>query len=386
MSYSIIPRPKWDKFRSTHKGYPIWFRIKVGDAPPFFKKTDLYVESKEQWNRSAKKVRLHKNAEAMNTALAQMRIEMREKIINEQADSKELSREAVKGKKVPGFFEYARQIRGDNTTTNTILNRIEKVFGREPRFSEITPEWCRRLELKMRTEAIPESKKRKGRLKSVDKAKAAYSETTINITLRLIRRIQTVALREGYMKKKALGVGAHEIPKEAKHDAVWLVCEERERWRDGMVNHVLEDPEMHKVLVYFMLGCYAGLRISDWYRFNFTRIIDDSIVLRTHKTDGNVVYPINGSLRLVLNEIAKVGPLTFPEAKVRSHLKEIGKLDYFNTGKEITPHVARHSYGRLMAEETVLETDCAIFMGISTKVVKEVYYHISNKDRRDRYK
>src|ERR1044072_9922368 len=90
MSYSIIPRPKWDKFSSTHKGYPIWFRIKVGDAPPFFKKTDLYVESKEQWNRSAKKVRLHKNAEAMNTALAQMRIELRDKIINEQADGKEL--------------------------------------------------------------------------------------------------------------------------------------------------------------------------------------------------------------------------------------------------------------------------------------------------------
>jgi hypothetical protein len=140
MSYSIIPRPKWDKYSPVHKGYPIWFRIKVGNARHFYEKTNLYIDSKDQWNKKAKQVRLHKNADAMNTAIAEKRKEMRARIINEQAEGVELTREAIKGKKAPGFFEYARQIRGDNSTTNTILNRIKKLNGREPRLNELTAE------------------------------------------------------------------------------------------------------------------------------------------------------------------------------------------------------------------------------------------------------
>ncbi len=387
MSYSIIPTPKWDKFSPVHKAYPIWFRIKVGNEPHFYKKTDIYIDGREQWNKKAKKVQKRPDADHLNVALDLKRLTLRTNIINDQSEDKELTRESIKGKKVPNFFDYAREIRGDNSTTNTILNRIKKLNGREPRLSEITAEWCRKLEYKMRTQPIPEGDKRKGKLKEVDKAKHGYSDTTINCTLRLIRRVQTTALIEGYMKKKVLGVGLYEIPAEAEYDAQFLVCEERERWRQGMVDHVLEDPEMHMVLVYFMLGCYLGLRISDWYLFNpKTKIVGDTVFLRTHKTDGKVIYKINYSLQLVLDEINIIGPLTINKNKVARLLKIISELEYFNVGKKITPHIARHSFGRFMVEEGVAESDCAAFMGISVSVVKRVYYHYNYKDRVNRYK
>lgn len=387
MSYSIIPTPKWDKFSPVHKAYPIWFRIKVGNEPHFFKKTDIYIEGREQWNKKAKKVQKRADADHLNVALDRKRLALRSNIINDQSEDKELTRESIKGKKVPGFFDYARQIRGDNSTTNCILNRIEKLNGREPRISEITAEWCRKLEYKMRTQPIPEGKKRKGRLKETDKAKSCYDDTTINCTLRLIRKVQNVGLIEGNWKKKVMGKGLYEVPPESKHLATWLVREEREKWLQGMIEHKLEDPEMHMVLVYFMLGCYAGLRISDWYRFDpKIHIKGDTIHLTTHKTDGEVIYDINRSLRLVLDEISIIGPLTVGGNKVRKLLKIICKHEYFDVGKELNPHDARHSFGKYMVEEKVAESDCAIFMGISVAVVRKYYYHVNNNDRRERNK
>jgi integrase len=387
MKYSIIPGIRKNRYSKIQKGFPIWFRIKVGNDPHFYESTKLYIDSEDQWNAKAKKVKGHKDADAMNTALAEQRKAWRTKIINDLADGKEISRETIKGKKAPGLFDYARQIRGDNSTTNTILNRIKKLNGREPRFSEITAEWCRKLAHKMQTESIPEGDKRKGRLKEVDKGKKRYSDTTINCTLRLIRRVQTTALIEGYMKKKVLGKGAFEIPKENEHDAEFLIKEQREKWRQGMVDHVLEDPEMHMVLVYFMLGCYLGLRISDWYPFNpKTKVIAGTVYLRTTKTHGKVVYPINKSLQMVLDEIAIIGPLTINKNRVAKLLRDISKLAYFTVDKKIHPHMARHSFGRYMVEEGIAVSDCAAFMGISVEVANRVYYHYNADDRIKRYK
>jgi integrase len=387
MSYSIIPVPKWDKFSTVHKAYPIWFRIKVGSAPHFFEKTDLYIDRKDEWHKKKKRVQLRPDANRINDALDLKRIALRDRVIKEQSEDKEITRETVKGKKARSLFEYAREIRGDNNTTNVILNRIKKVNGREPRISEITAEWCRKLEHKMRTQAIPEGDKRKGRLKEIDKDKKGYSETTINMTLRLIRKVQNVAIIEGNWGKKVLGKGLYEVPPESKHLATWLVRDQRERWLQGMVDHVLEDPEMHMVLVYFMLGCYAALRISDWHSFDpKTKIKGGTIHLLTHKTEGEVVYDINRSLRLVLNEIKAIGPLTINGNRLRKILKKICKHEYFNVGLELNPHDARHTFGKYMVEEGVLETDCAIFMGINAATVRKYYYHVDNKDRRQRNK
>ena len=389
MSYSIIPVPKWDKFSPVHKGYPIWFRIKVGSAPHFFEKTDLYIDRRDEWHKKKKRVQLRPDANRINDALDIKRIALRDRVIKEQSEDKEITKETVKGKKARSLFEYAREVRANSLqTTEVIINRIKKVNGREPRISEITAEWCRKFEHKMRTQPIPEGDKRKGRLKKVDKKKAGYSETTINITLRLIRKVQNVALIEGNWGKKVMGKGLYEVPAEGGHLATWLVREQREKWLKGMVKGVLkDDPEMHMVLVYFMLGCYAGLRISDWYLFDpKTKIKGNTIHLLTHKTKGEVIYDVNRSLRLVLKEIDKIGPLTIPGLRVRKILKIICKHPFFNVGLELTPHAARHTFGKYMVEEKVLESDCAVFMGISEATVRKYYYHVNNDDRRERNK
>lgn len=382
MAYSITPSPRWSRYSDTHKGYPIRFRIKIGATPAFFEPTDLYVATRGQWDTKAKKVQKHREAEAINTALDVKRLELRKRIISEQAEGQEISRESIKGKSIASLFKYAREVRGDNDTTNCILTRIQKLCGREPRIGEITPEWLRKLENKMRTEPIPEGNKRKGRLKKADKAKKRYADNTINSTMKLLRRVHNQALIEGYASKKVTGKGLYEVPGPGKTLPKFLIRDERERWLRGMIDHRFkDDPEMHMVLVYFMLGCYAGLRRSDWYKFDIDqKIIGDRIVLLTHKTEGLVSYKINRSLQLVLDEIRRLGPLTINRNKLQNLLNKINKCEYFKLKKRPTSHTARHSFGRFMAEERVLETTCAWFMGIGVNMVK-IYYHITNDDR-----
>jgi integrase len=362
--FKILPRARFDKYNKAHDGYPIWFRIVVNGTERW-EESGLFIKNKNQWDKHKRAVVKRLDAEIMNTAINNKRTELRTKIVSLMANQETVSMESLQRKEIKSFFIYARGVRGDNEITNKYINRIKKFHKREPRLGEITVEWLRRYENHQR-----------------DVWKNAPE--TIHCNMKFLRRILNQALAEEYLKTKIFGKLGYMMPDPGKSMPVFLVREERTRLLNYFLADKITNPTDYKVCLYFLLCCYSGLRYSDACRFDPTiHIQGNDIVLRTAKTGGLVTYGIGKSLSEIIERIRKVGPLGINYEIYRTRLKEIGKIEGLKLTKELKSHVGRHTFGRMMAEEKVPESDCAHWMGITTAMVK-IYYHITDILRKER--
>lgn len=91
----------------------------------------------------------------------------------------------------------------------------------------------------------------------------------------------------------------------------------------------LKGKEYHeKVRDLFLIGCYTGLRVSDYNHLNNYNIIDVNGVLlvevKTQKTDTFVSIPVNPVLKVILEKY-NYSPPTIPSQKINECIKEIGE-------------------------------------------------------------
>lgn len=362
--FKILPRARFDKYNKAQDGYPIWFRIVINGAESW-EESGLFIKNRSQWDQNKRAIVKRLDAEIMNTAINNKRTELRTKIVTLMANQESVSLESVKRREITSFFTYARGVRGNNEITNKYINRIKKFHKREPRLGEITVEWLRRYENHQR-----------------DVWKNAPE--TIHCNMKFLRRVLNQAMAEGYIKTRIIGKMGYIMPEPGKSMPVFLVREERVRLLNYLLSDKITDPVDYKVCLYFMLCCYSGLRYSDASRFDPNlHIQGNDIVLRTAKTGGLVTYEINRSLSEIIDRIRKVGALGLTYETYRKRLKEIGKIEDLKLTKELKSHVGRHTFGRMMAEEKVPESDCAYWMGITTTMVK-IYYHITDSLRKER--
>jgi len=83
----------------------------------------------------------------------------------------------------------------------------------------------------------------------------------------------------------------------------------------------------------FILGCWTGLRFSDFSRLKLENIINEDIKTRTEKTNCNVVIPIHPMIRGILKKYentAKGLPKSITNQKMNEYLKEIGEKAEIN--------------------------------------------------------
>lgn len=100
-----------------------------------------------------------------------------------------------------------------------------------------------------------------------------------------------------------------------------------------------------KARVFFLLGANTGLRISDIRRLKDAEIDENTIRIRTLKTNKEVIIPINSVVREILEgDIDITKPPT--EQKLNDAVKELGRLSGI-TGKVVT---SRRIGGRLVTE------------------------------------
>jgi len=126
-----------------------------------------------------------------------------------------------------------------------------------------------------------------------------------------------------------------------------------------------DDPILKECAIYFLFGCYSGLRISDWYQFNPEKHIKSGkLRLRPGKTKNKWVEMII-SKPLQRNLIRmKNMPLILKEPTINEKLKVIAEK--MGIAKHLTSHTARHSFavticlGNKISSETAAE-----LMGIS---------------------
>jgi integrase len=145
---------------------------------------------------------------------------------------------------------------------------------------------------------------------------------------------------------------------------------------DGLEKLLAETTDLliRQTLVYFLLGCYTGLRISDLKNFDINKHIRDGrLFLRAKKNGEWVTMPVIGRLARHL-ELVKDCPLTRAEQELNRTLKKLIKE------KKITNHCARHTFAiALCAEQGISAETASELMGITLKTCVENYYKVTNR-------
>lgn len=74
----------------------------------------------------------------------------------------------------------------------------------------------------------------------------------------------------------------------------------------------------------FLIGCYTGLRVSDFGRLKDANVDNKFIRIRTKKTDTETIIPISTTLRTILerNDLS----VTVSDQKINKHIKEICRM------------------------------------------------------------
>lgn len=169
----------------------------------------------------------------------------------------------------------------------------------------------------------------------------------------------------------------YENPVYVAPDKDYLNKDELKEFEDFADN--TKDAVLKQTAVYFLFGCYSGLRISDWYQFIFDKHIKgDKIRIRPAKTKHKWVEMIISS-PLARNLLRMTDlKLTLKEPTINEKLKLIaGKL---KINKHLTSHTGRHTFavtvclGNKISSETAAE-----LMGITLQTFVKNYSQVTQE-------
>lgn len=130
---------------------------------------------------------------------------------------------------------------------------------------------------------------------------------------------------------------------------------------------------IRKACLWFLFGCFTGLRFSDWQRFNPEMIRGNDIVIRAKKNGQLVIMPIHSRLAAILEQLKPIGP---PEAEQNTNVLLKAVATMAGIGKNLTTHVARHSFAVRCAELGISIETTAELLGVNVKTCS-IYYKVT---------
>lgn len=320
--------------------------------------TGFYIKNKEDWNDDLKAVMGGVNRKVKNEAIQKRLDEADARLLSAIAKGDGPSIKAFKGKTLDDFEAYCKKVQKDRNINGTLF-RIKELSGGFPHINEITETWLLDLEESMKVE---------------------YKPNTIRATMVNLGKVCTRAVKDGFIDRSPFGGGLYELPKKGKSIPRYLI----EDQRNTLYRALLEDEEKldeqtYKVLAYFNLGIYTGLRFCDWEPFDPIKHWRDNMlnlqVIKNKATIHQEVHP-DTPLPQVLSIIKRIGKLNLTYSQVAGALEKIKKI--YKIGINLTTHLARHSFGYLCASIGVSKSATAYFMGVTDEVV-DVYYHLTGK-------
>lgn len=158
--------------------------------------------------------------------------------------------------------------------------------------------------------------------------KANFSTNTIGKHIRTLKTFFIEAKERGLMPQFS--------PKRFKSisepsDAIYLTEGEISTLFDLDLN---QQPRLERVRDLFLVGCWTGLRFSDFTRIRREDMDGEFIEMRTQKTGEVVVIPIHWQVAAIIERYAGKTPNSLPEPisnqKMNDYLKELGKLAGFD--------------------------------------------------------
>ena len=107
-----------------------------------------------------------------------------------------------------------------------------------------------------------------------------------------------------------------------------------------------EKPRLDRVRDLFLVGCWTGLRFSDWHKVSPENIENGFITLNQQKTGQPVVIPIHPTVKAILDKYDGNLPKPITNQKFNAYLKQVAKLADFK--EAITKQITRA--GKLQTE------------------------------------
>jgi len=151
------------------------------------------------------------------------------------------------------------------------------------------------------------------------------SDNYFGTLIKNIKVIMNEALEEGLHKNvKYKSKRFKKVQLEV--DNIYLSAEQLER----LYKHDFsENSRLDRVRDLFLVGCWTGLRFSDFTNIKAKNIQGDFIEIRTQKTGESVVIPIHDTVRAILNKYKDITSNSLPPAisnvKMNLYIKETVK-------------------------------------------------------------
>jgi integrase len=111
-------------------------------------------------------------------------------------------------------------------------------------------------------------------------------------------------------------------------DTIYLTLDELQKIKNLNLSEKLHFDRIRDL---FLVGCYTGLRFSDFSKIKPENIIDNTIVITTAKTDEKVVIPLNPVVREIISKYDGGLPREISNQKMNTYLKDIVQLAEVDT-------------------------------------------------------
>lgn len=359
--------------RPNDKGqYPIYIRITINRKQSYIS-TGYHLEQK-YWDAKGERVREgHMLSGTINADITTRKQTIIKKIVDFQVRGEKVTAATIKDlvasrTDLHNIFEFTEQFikevqhkRKAGTLENyrKHLKVLELFHGsRSLAFEEITHDYLVKFEDHLRHPVEGANKR------------DALGGNYIHAIWKTIKTFFNAAKKRGVINCYPFEV--YENPEYAAPVKDYLTITELDRleeFADKTSNQV-----MKQTVVYFLLGCYSGLRLSDWRQFDYSKHVEDNrLYLHAKKNGERVIMPVVGRLARHLERVKGI-TLQITEQEINRTLKNIAGIK-----KKITTHTGRHTFAITMcAERGISAETCSELMGITIKTCVENYYRVTN--------
>lgn len=252
---------------------------------------------------------------------------------------------------VESWLSELKHKRKPGTINNNIklLERLKKFAGDELTIEQVDADFLRAYEDNLKNK------------------KSTYPFTVMAI----LRSWLNAALKKGIIDKSPFA--NYEMPTGDAKEKDYLTLDELNKWEKYLIK---SEGIQRQAAAYFLLGCYSGLRMSDWYNFSPKNIHQKEIRIRAQKNGNWVSIPIHKRLGKVV-EVIKETPLTIARITLDRQIRSIAKELEIN--KRVTTHSGRKTFAVTMcAEQGISSETCAEILGITIAVCVESYYRVTS--------
>ncbi len=330
-----------------------------------------FATSPKYWDSKEEKLKdTHANWEEINPILAKKKkdalvVISEKEVTNKRVVAAEVKKRVVAGEVGPGtnIFSFADNYRLEMEKTldeDTLENnrkhmaRLELHHGnRSLTFEEITPEYLLAYNAAL--------------------VRDEYAPSYIHLLMRSIRRMFQAAKKKQLIKNYPFDEYKLIDPEPGERDRLSL---SEVKLLEKNLNEM--PVEWHSSIVYALLGCYTGLRISDWKKFDYDKRVGDGWLRVRPKKRGTswVSMPLPPAIARLAGRL-RMAELPVHEAQIRDHINSAMK--FLGIKKHITPHCTRHTFAVTMCAERGISVEvCAELMGITVQVCANTYYKVTN--------